>query len=158
MMGAQGLMGNVVPMVFCITLWLKMTLLTQKRLKHLTAMFTPIARCIFTPFSLKRGIRTEGWVVGLTLGRHKHLMELLCFDRSSAESDIEGMEVIGEDGENLEDEDMETLDEAEREEEEDKMEEAAERAGSPEEGTNYTETQKPSQQQSGDRNLSGLSR
>lgn len=86
-------------------------------------------------------------------------MELLCLDRSSAESDIEGMEVIGEDGENLEDEDMETLDKAEREEEEDKMEEAAERAGSPEEGTkNNRETQKPSRQQTGDRNLSGLSR
>lgn len=60
--------------------------------------------------------------------------------RSSAESDIEGMEVIGEDGENLEDEDMETLDEAEKEEEEeeeeDKMEEAAERTDSPEEGRN----------------------
>lgn len=96
---------------------------------------------------------------GLTLGRHKHLMVLLCVHRSLAESDIEGMEVIGEDGENLEDEDMETLDEAEREEEEDKMEKAAERADSPEEGTkNNIETQKPSQQQTGDRSISGLSR
>lgn len=118
-----------------------------------------MVRCIFTPFSLKTGIRTEGWEGGLTSGRHKHLTELLCLDRSSAESDIEGMEVIGEDGENLEDEDMETFDEAEREEEEDKMEEAAERADSPEEGTkNNRETQKRSRQQTGDRNISGLSR
>lgn len=97
--------------------------------------------------------------MGLALGRHKHLMELLCVDRTSAESDIEGMEVIGEDGENLQDEDMETLDEAEREEKEDKMEEAAKRADSPEGGTkNNRETQKPSQQQTGDRNISGLFR
>lgn len=34
----------------------------------------------------------------------------------SAESDIEGMEVIGEDGQSLEDEDEETLDEEEEEE------------------------------------------
>ncbi len=51
------------------------------------------------------------------------MQTLLC--RSSAEeSDIEGMEVIGEDGENLEDEGMETLDDAdvEEEDEEDKVE------------------------------------
>lgn len=118
-------------------------------------MFAVIVRCIFTTFSLKTGIGTAGWEAALTLGRHKHLMELLCVDRSSAESDIEGMEVIGEDGENLEDKDMETPDEGEREEEEeDKMEEA-----SLEEGTkNNIETQTPSQQQTGDRNFSGLSR
>ncbi|XP_076595792.1 uncharacterized protein LOC143326154 [Chaetodon auriga] len=58
----------------------------------------------------------------------------------SAESDIEGMEVIGEDGENLEDEDMEALDDAdveeenEEQEEEGKMEEAAERTDSSEGG------------------------
>lgn len=47
-----------------------------------------------------------------------------CCCRSSEESDIEGMEVIGEDGENLEDEDLETLDDAdeEKEEEEDSPE------------------------------------
>lgn len=65
----------------------------------------------------------------------------------SADSDIEGMEVIGEDGENLEDEDMETLDEAEKEEdgeeeEEDIMGEAAERTESPEDGRNKNWTLK----------------
>nr|XP_046261502.1 matrin 3-like 1.1 isoform X2 [Scatophagus argus] len=57
-------------------------------------------------------------------------------DSSAEESDIEGMEVIGEDGENLEDEDMETLDDAEKEEDgevEDTMEETAESTDSPEE-------------------------
>lgn len=59
----------------------------------------------------------------------------------SEDSDIEGMEVIGEDGENLEDEDMVTLDEAEKEEEgeeeeEDSMGEAAERTEWPEDGRN----------------------
>ncbi|XP_068180963.1 matrin 3-like 1.1 isoform X2 [Antennarius striatus] len=48
-------------------------------------------------------------------------------EESSDDSDIEGMEVIGEDGECLLDEDMETLDEAE----EDDDEEAAERASAP---------------------------
>ncbi|KAM7000018.1 matrin 3-like 1.1 [Tautogolabrus adspersus] len=42
---------------------------------------------------------------------------------SADESDIEGMEVIGEDGENLQDEEMETLDDADEEEEEHEEEE-----------------------------------
>ncbi|XP_041799516.1 matrin 3-like 1.1 isoform X3 [Chelmon rostratus] len=48
---------------------------------------------------------------------------------SAEESDIEGMEVIGEDGENLEGDDMETLDDADEEEEDDEgnVEEAAEK-------------------------------
>lgn len=45
--------------------------------------------------------------------------------------------MIGEDGENLEDEDMETLDGAE---EEDETEEACERTDSPEEGRNKNTT------------------
>ena len=55
--------------------------------------------------------------------------------RSSAEdSDIEGMEVIGEDVENVDDEDLETAEEEEEEEEED--EHPAERTDSTQEGTN----------------------
>ncbi|XP_039976052.1 matrin 3-like 1.1 isoform X2 [Xiphias gladius] len=52
-------------------------------------------------------------------------------ESSAEESDIEGMEVIGEDGENLEDEDKETLDAADVEEEE-----AAEENDRPAERTN----------------------
>ncbi|XP_071390555.1 matrin 3-like 1.1, partial [Centroberyx affinis] len=48
---------------------------------------------------------------------------------SGEESDIEGMEVIGEDGENLEDQDMEILDNTEEEEEEEEEEDAAEEDG-----------------------------
>ncbi|XP_070819309.1 enolase-phosphatase E1-like [Chaetodon trifascialis] len=58
-------------------------------------------------------------------------------EMSAEDSDIEGMEVIGEDGENLENEDMEALDDTdveEEQEEEGKMEEAAERTDSSERG------------------------
>ncbi|XP_049442336.1 matrin 3-like 1.1 isoform X2 [Epinephelus fuscoguttatus] len=47
-------------------------------------------------------------------------------ESSADESDIEGMEVIGEDGESLEDEDLETLDDTDAEEEEEKEEDKVE--------------------------------
>lgn len=68
----------------------------------------------------------------------KRLLTEICFTcRLSAEdSDIEGMEVIGEDGENVEEEDMEIQNNAEEEEAAEENEHQAERTDSPEKGIN----------------------
>ncbi|XP_078145430.1 matrin 3-like 1.1 isoform X2 [Centroberyx gerrardi] len=58
---------------------------------------------------------------------------------SGEESDIEGMEVIGEDGENLEDQDMEILDNTDGEEEEEEEEDAAAEEDGPAETTDSPE-------------------
>ncbi|KAM9850180.1 uncharacterized protein ACBR49_007398 [Aulostomus maculatus] len=60
-------------------------------------------------------------------------------DSSEEESDLEGMEVIGEDGKDLEDDDLETLEEAEIEMENEEEVEAAEGNHSPERGKDKEE-------------------
>ncbi|KAL7395474.1 hypothetical protein ABVT39_017483 [Epinephelus coioides] len=60
-------------------------------------------------------------------------------ESSADESDIEGMEVIGEDGESLEGEDLETLDDTDAEEEENKEEDKVEGSDCPAENTDSRE-------------------